>query len=47
MHDRTPDPPFPNACRTGRIEDVNDDGWIIEADGTEHRIRWQGDREGR
>ena len=101
MHDRTPDAPFPDACRKrvalrlegrnaagrfegrkfiapcctaslhefladgilhlassvaghrwsaawpSRIEDVNDDGWIIEADGSERRIRWQGDREGR
>lgn len=90
MHARTPEPPFPDACRTGRqfispcctasvsefcvdstlhlashvtgrgwsaawpgqIEDINDDGTIIgadivEADGTERRIRWQSEREGR
>ena len=84
MYDRTPEPPFPDACRTGRkfispcctagvlefradnvlhlashvaghgwsaawpgrIEDINDDGVIVEADGAERRIRWQGDREG-
>jgi len=85
MHDRTPEPPFPDACRTGRkfispcctaslhefladgtlhlassvaghgwsaawpgcIEDINDDGTIIGADGSERRIRWRAEREGR
>ena len=85
MDPRTAEPPFPDACRTGRmsispcctdslcefvadgtlylashvaghgwsapwqgrIEDINDDGVIVEADGAERRIRWQGDREGR
>ncbi len=85
MHDRTPEPPFPDACRTGRkfispcctasvcefladgtlhlassvaghgwsaawsgcVEDINDDGTIVGADGTERRIRWRAEREGR
>ena len=85
MSERTPEPPFPDACRTGRafitpcctasthefcvdtvhylasrvaghgwsapwpgrIEDINDDGVIVEADGAERRIRWQAEREGR
>jgi len=85
MHDRTPEPPFPDPRRTGRkfispcctasvceflahgtlhlvssvaghgwsaawsgcIEDINDDGTIVEADGTERRIRWRAEREGR
>ncbi len=85
MHDRTPEPPFPDPCRTGhmfitpcctgsvhefyvgatlhlvshvaghgwsatwpgRIEGINDDGTIVGADGTERRIRWRAEREGR
>ena len=33
-------------ARPGRIKDINDDGWVVEADGRERRIRWQPDREG-
>lgn len=29
----------------GRIEDVNNTGTLVEADGTERRIQWQADRE--
>jgi hypothetical protein len=85
MHDRTPEPPFPDACRTGRmlippcctasvrgflagstlylashvighgwspawsgrIEDINDDGTMVEAAGRGRRIRWRAEREGR
>ena len=85
MSERTSEPPFPDACLTGRkfispcctastcefkahgvlylasrvaghgwsapwrgsIEDINDDGTTVEADGTERRIRWQADREDR
>ncbi len=47
MENRTPEPPFPDACRTSRIEDINHDGTVVEADGTERRIRWRADREGR
>jgi len=47
MHDRTPKPPFPDACRTGRIENINNDSTIVGADGTERRIRWRAEREGR
>ena len=31
----------------GRIEDINDDGCVVEADGRERRICWRPDREGR
>lgn len=31
----------------GRIEDVNDTGTLVEADGTERRVYWRADREGR
>lgn len=31
----------------GCIEDINDDGCVVETDGREHRIRWRPDREGR
>ncbi len=85
MHDRTPEPLFPDACRTGRkfttpccaasshefrvdgvlhlasrvaghgwsvpwrgcIEDINDTGTVVEQDGSERRIHWQGARESR
>lgn len=85
MDEPTPDPPFPDACRTGRafitpcctaaqrefqvdgvlylvfhvaghgwfparpgsIDDINDDGTIVEKDGTERRIRWHLNQEGR
>jgi len=84
MENRTPEPPLPDACRTGhmfispcctarvreflagstlslashvtehgwspawpgRIEDTNNDGTIVEADGSERRICWHADREG-
>lgn len=84
MNDRTPDPPFPDACRTGRatitpcctvstrevlvggatylasrvaghgwsqpwpgrIEDINDTGTLVEADGTGRRVYWRHDRDG-
>ena len=36
-----------SAAWPGRIEDINDDGSIAEADGTERPIHWQGEREGR
>ncbi len=29
----------------GRIEDINDDGTMVGADGSERRIRWRADRE--
>ncbi len=29
----------------GRIEDINETGTLVEADGTERRIRWRSDRE--
>ena len=83
MQNPTRDPPFPDACRTGRmfitpcctastheflvdgalhlasrvaghgwfparpgcIEDINDDGTLVDADGTERRLRWRADRE--
>jgi hypothetical protein len=31
--------------RHGRIEDINDTGTLVDADGTERRIRWRSDRE--
>lgn len=84
MDPRTAEPPFPDACRTGRvfltpcctastrefivdgvlylassvvghgwsvpwrgrIEDINDDGCVVEADGSERRIRWRAGQEG-
>jgi len=84
MDEPTRDPPFPDACRTGRgfitpcctgkqteflvngvlylsfhiaghgwfparpgrIEDINDDGTIVEKDGSERRIRWRAGPEG-
>ncbi len=35
---------FP-AC-PGRIEDINDHGTLVDADGTERRLHWRADREG-
>jgi hypothetical protein len=35
-----------SAAWPGRIEDINDDGWVVDADGRERRIRWRPDREG-
>jgi len=35
------------AAWPGRIEGINDDGTIVEADGTGRRIRWRAEREGR
>ena len=84
MDKRSPNPPFPDACRTGRafitpcctarcteflvdgvlylassatghgwwparpgrIEDINDTGTLVEADGTERRVFWRAHREG-
>lgn len=84
MDEPTRDPPFPDACRTGRcfitpcctastheflvdgahylafqvaghgwwparpgrIEDINDTGTLVAADGAERRVRWRPDREG-
>jgi len=43
----TTEPPFPDAWRTGRVEDINHDGTIVEADRTGCRIRRRADREGR
>lgn len=31
--------------RRGRIEDINDTGTLVDADGTERRVWWQPDRE--
>ncbi len=83
MEDRATNPPFPDACRTGRafitpccisstrefsvdgvlylachvaghgwfpprrgrIEDINDTGILVDADGIERRIQWQADRD--
>jgi len=83
MEDRTTNPPFPDACRTGRafitscctsstreflvdgvlclasrvaghgwfpphrgcIEDINDTGTLVDADGTERHVQWQPGRE--
>jgi hypothetical protein len=80
----TRNPPFPDACRTGRlfitvccaastreflvggalclafhveghgwfelrpgcVDDINDDGTLVEADGTERPVRWRADRDG-
>jgi len=36
-----------SAAWRGRIEGINDDGTIVEADGSEHRIHWRADWEGR
>jgi len=36
-----------SAAWPGRIEGINDDGTIVEADGSERRIRWRADWEGR
>ena len=85
MDQPSPNPPFPDACRTGRafitpcctastreflvdgvlylasrvaghgwwparrgrIEDINDTGTLVEADGTERRVYWRADREDR
>ena len=84
MDQPSPNPPFPDACRTGRafitpynassteflvdgvlyiasavvgrgwwparpgrVEDINHTGTLVEADGTERRIVWRADREGR
>jgi hypothetical protein len=84
MDNPTREPPFPDACRTGRmfitpcctasthefsvgnvlhlasrvaghgwslawpgrIEDINDDGTLVETDGTERPVRWRADRDG-
>ncbi len=84
MHGPTRNPPFSDACRTGRlfiticcaasthefsvdgalclafhveghgwfgprpgrIEDINDDGTLVDADGTERPVRWQADLDG-
>jgi hypothetical protein len=32
--------------RPGRIEDINDDGTLVEADGTERPVRWRADLDG-
>ncbi len=83
MTDRTPNPPFPDACHTGRafispcctasirefkadgqlwlaghvaghgwsapwpgnIEEINDTGTLVKADGVERRVFWQPGRE--
>ena len=83
MDERTPDPPFPDACRTkrcfitpcctagtheflvdgayylafqvaghgwspawpGRIDDINDTGTLVDADGTERKIYWRAGRD--
>ena len=83
MTDRTPNPPFPDACRTGRafispcatasvrefkvdgqlwlagrvaghgwstpwpgsIEEINDTGTRVEADGSDRQVFWRPDRE--
>ena len=85
MDQPSPNPPFPDACRTGRafnttccmatsteflvdgvlyiasavvgrgwwparpgrVENINHTGTLVEADGTERRIVWRADREGR
>ena len=31
--------------RPGRVEDINDDGTLVDADGTERRVRWRADRD--
>jgi len=36
-----------SAAWPGRIEGINDDGQIVEADGSERRIRWRADWESR
>ena len=83
MSDRTPNPPFPDACRTGRafispcctasvteflsggqlclasrvaghgwsapwpgcIEDINDTGTLVDADGSERPVFWRPGKE--
>lgn len=85
MDQRSPNPPFPDACRTGRafitpcctastreflvdgvlylasrvaghswspawrgrIEDINETGTLVEADGAERPVRWRTAREER
>ena len=47
MHDHTPDPPFPDACRTGRIEDINDDGTIVRAPGKAAEMAFEEGRQAR
>lgn len=32
--------------RSGCVEDINDDGTLADADGTERRLRWRAGREG-
>ena len=84
MDEPSPNPPFPDACRTGRsfitpcctassteflvdevlhlafsvvghgwwparpgrVEDINDTGTLVEADGSCRRVVWRADREG-
>ena len=46
MDEPTRDPPFPDACRTGRIEDSNETGTVAAAGGTERQVFWTPRRDG-